>query len=296
MRPDNSISSSAVFCDGFAVTYSPDDSPRDDLAAFVQSIGFDLAKGSGPDLDLWRGPSGGLVRFDAGARHHRVAVSGKGLAHIRGWQSFHALLTLLSETNHRVTLIDAALDLPIDAPPVLTALRKRFPSSAPLTRKSIETWWLMGSREDGQETGTFYVGKRGKSKVQARVYDKQHELLKEQRIETGPTTRYEISVRGKLGPTLRDVALPASMFWHFASPALLQAPSGVEPWESGRGGGWTHERRSGTPWEALKLRIDSSPDLGALIQLADTLGASGREEMLRLIARRLGIASPASVT
>lgn len=296
MRPDNSTPHGAVICDGFAVTFSPDDSPREDLSLFVQTLGYELSPGSGGVLDLWRRPGAGLIRFDVGARHCRVSVAGQACAFLRGTGDFNRLLSLLASVNHRVTLVDAALDFAIDAPPVLASLRKDHPETCALTRKGIGTWWLMKTRKDGVESGTFYVGHRGKSKVQARVYDKQLELLDKQGIETGPTTRYEISVRGKLGPTLRDVALPGAMFWHFASPKLLQAPSGVDDWESGREGGWSYERPAMVPWQALKRRIEDSADVTALIRLADAVGPSGRSELLRLISDRVLSAPPATST
>ena len=289
MRPDNSIPNSGVFCDGFAVTFSPDDSPRQDLARFLQLLGFGLASGSAHDVDLWRYHDGSLVHFKADARHHRVYVHGQALAVLRSRGAMQDCLALLASQNHRVTRVDAAIDFAIDAAPVVADLRKQYPASCSLTRKAIETWSILSARPDGVESGSFYVGKRGKSKVQARVYDKQLERLQRAGIETGPTVRYEVAVKGDFGPTLRDVALPESMFYYFASPALLQAPSGVDLWEPGRAGGWSYDRPSGTPWEALKRRVDGCADLGALADLADAVGPSGRVELLRLISRRIGV-------
>lgn len=286
---------SGVFCDGLAVTFSPDDSPRDDLGLFLQAHGFDLGPGSHTSMDLWRCDQAGLVRFEAKARHHRVYASGKALGYLRARGAVLPFLSELASQPHRVTLVDVAYDRPIDGPTEVNRLLDAYPATCALTRKGIGTWSVLAAGRDGRRTGSFYVGRRGKSEVQAKVYDKQAELWDVQGVETGPTTRVEVSVRGKLGPTLRDAAEPAAMFWHFAAPALLDRPAGAPVWNPTEAASWSHERQAVTPWEALRRRVEDSADLGAIIALADRVGPQGRSELLRLLERRIG-AAPAADT
>jgi hypothetical protein len=123
--------------------------------------------------------------------------------------------------------------------------------------------------------------------VSARVYDKSFEALQERGQLIPPTTRYEVTATRHVGATLRDAAEPGPLFFHFASPSLLEAPPGVPPWESRESCAWEYQKPDLTPFEVLKRRVERSPDLAALEDLAATLGDEGRLVLARLIARRL---------
>ena len=99
--------------------------------------------------------------------------------------------------------------------------------------------------------------------------------------------RYEVTVTGKMGPTLRDAADPTALFWHFAGGTLLPAPDNVPAW-CGHGEGFKVDRVVDLlPFQALQRRIECSPEVEDLVMLADRLGPSGASTLNRLLTQRL---------
>lgn len=134
----------------------------------------------------------------------------------------------------------------------------------------------MSQREsDGEETGTVYLGSR-QAEVQMRVYDKQAERLFHG-VERGPGVRYEVTVKNGL-PSLRDVFEPASLFWHYAQ-GVLPRPAGVPEWVVGSQGLELPAVESRDALDLLRLKIQWSPDVRRLVELADSL-PGGRAVLL----------------
>jgi len=145
--------------------------------------------------------------------------------------------------------------------------------------------WLQ-TRPDGRKTGTWYAGNRRDSEITCRVYDKAQEAHDKRGELMPPRTRCELTVKKGANPTLRDAAEPERLFWHYMSPAILKRPQGVPEWSSGWGEGWVMERTELLPAMRLKRRIEDSPELAALIELADSIGTDGRDYALRLIREK----------
>lgn len=276
------MSDSAVICDWLDVTHSPENSPSGEVATMLLSLGAEV-----PSDGVYR-LGEGVVRVDAKRSHTRVSASGGAIAELRSQGVWLEYLSLLASCPHRVTRLDAAYDVCCDAADVLDGLRSRYYDGfARLGRKMLKVDLWMGVREDGRETGTWYVGYRSRARATARVYDKAWERLQVAGVAIPPRVRYEITVRRDYGASLRDAAEPHRIFWHVASPALLPAPAGVEPWESGWGGEWRFVMDELLPAEVLRRRVGSSGELAALIELADRLGPNGRTYLVRLLDGRV---------
>jgi hypothetical protein len=108
------------------------------------------------------------------------------------------------------------------------------------------------------------------------VYDKQHERMHRWKLpDCGPLTRYELRVRSGVGISLRDAAEPASLFWHFAAPDFLPAPTGAAEWAPG-GEGFALVKLPPFPaGQRLRRRVRDSAEVTALLKLALEVGPYG---------------------
>lgn len=213
-----------------------------------------------------------------------------GLAHLRRAGRFLEFLSVLAESPHKVSRLDAALDVATDYPEVRRSLHERYPRMrVPLSRKETGATELTEARADGEITGTYYVGRRGKTRSLVRVYDKAHEAEVKRGDILPPTTRFEVEVGRLFGATLRDAADPAPLFFHVISPSILPRPDSVSTWEHRDFTGWSYRAQELTAYETLSRFIDRSPDLDAMRRMADQLGPHGSASLLALLTRRLAL-------
>ncbi|WP_447530565.1 replication initiation factor domain-containing protein [Vreelandella sp. TE19] len=272
-----------AFCDHLAVTFHPKRNPVGSLRSLLSDMGavplddrtFRLGEGSVKLYETY-----GVLYCSA---------SGAALAQMRELGVFMDWLSVISDWPHRVTRLDAAHDVLVDAADVLDALRSQYPTGqVNLGRKALRVKLELAIRDDGRETGTFYVGHRSKARATARVYDKRQERLDRAGV-TGPhRTRYEVTVKQDYGATLRDAAQPDRLFWHVASPALLEAPPGTPPWTADWSQGWRFDRPERSAFEVFERRLSQSPELDLLVELADAVGPVGRVLLARRVLGRLG--------
>jgi len=256
-----------VICDWLDVTFSPADAPERLVLDVLQAAGAECLS-TDDTGSAWR-VGEGVFKLQTTARFHRYSASGAVLEKLRMDKLYMDYLSALADAPHTVTRLDAAHDVLADAPPIIAKLRKRFPRECRLTHKPLKTKSILEARDDGKETGTWYVGHRSKGRVTARVYDKQNEMLERRNVEIPPTTRYELTFKKDIGCTLRDAAEPAKLFWHYAAPTLLKRPQNVPAWEKGWGGGWNYQPPEVALAGLLKARIASSAELRAILALAD---------------------------
>jgi hypothetical protein len=262
-------SSPQVIVDALDVTFSPADFPYPAINALLLDTGFKPISTPAGGTPLYRTPCGrGTVKIDQRARFARVSCSGAACHHLRLSQAWLEYLSILSGSPHCVTRLDAALDLAIDGADLVDSMRKMHPGSVSLGRKAIATSVILSVREDGRESGTWYAGYGSSAKATAKVYDKALQLLQRFGEVIPPRGRVEVTAWKGYGATLRDAALPEAIFWHIASPALLQAPEGIPMWKPDTDGGWQVERRELVPAQVLKNRIENSGELAALLELA----------------------------
>lgn len=280
-------SDNSVFCDWLDVTFSPTSSPVSDVRLFLDTLLCPVRYSDHEQTVIDVGQ--GVFVLQLKKRFHRFSASGAALAHLRKLFEFEPFLSILASCPHKVTRLDAALDIPIDAPKVLRFLESKFPmDEVHLQRKSLRVTRMYSARaSDGLQTGTWYAGHRSSARVTARVYDKQAESLDRRGEVILPLTRVELTFRKDHGCTLRDAAMPYSLFHSFAAPLLQNPPSGVPQWVP-NGQPWISPTVAPKlPYELFKRRLESSPELDRLAFLASGFGESGKLLMLRVFADML---------
>ena len=279
---------SEPFADWLDVTWNPDDAPAQELHDWLISVDawpFDLGK-----YRLGEG----TVFVQHRKRFSRVSISGGALEYMRVRGVFVDCLSLLGSSPHRVTRLDAAVDTNEAGPAAVERYRALYPEVCYLTHKPVKVSCFLSADREGQQTGTWYAGHRTDAKVTARVYDKAHQLYEKRGELWGPRTRYEVTLRGKVGPTLKDAYDPCAAFWHYAAPALLDAPDDAPPWGPGTAEGWESTWEPPLPAAVLKRRVSESLELDVLVDLADKAGPEGRNYLLSLLRRRILPASKAA--
>lgn len=277
-----------IFCDWLDVTFSPDCAPFPGVNRILLDAGFDAESSDRVSFVYRQGRA--VITFGLSRGAMRVSASGAACGLLRDLGLWDAYLSELSSSPHRVTRVDAALDLPMDGADLVGLMRQRYPSgSVNLSRKAVPTSALLAVRpSDGKETGTWYAGRRTRARYTARVYDKAWEALQKRGELMPPTARVEVTAAGgDSGATLRDAAMPAALFWHIASPSLLDAPEGIPVWTPNQDLGWTAPARDFDPAALLRRRVESFALLDALAHVADELGPMGRDYLLSLIKARL---------
>lgn len=287
-------SSLVVITDALDVTFSPSDFPYPGINALLLDTGFKPQGTQSGGTPLYRTPCGrGTVKIDQRARFARFSCSGAACHHLRMSGAWLDLLSILSESPHCVTRLDAALDLAMDGADLVHSLRKRHADgTVSLGRKAIKTSVILSVRDDGRESGTWYAGYGSSAKATAKAYDKALQMLQRFGEVIPPRGRVEVTAWKGYGATLRDAAMPEAIFWHIASPALLQAPEGVPMWQPDTDGGWQSERRELLPAQVLRNRVDNSGELDALLDLASSF-QGGMELLRHLLNQRVSSAASA---
>lgn len=237
---------------------------------------------------------GGVVKFGARFGTGFVSVSGGALAALRLAGKFDALLFTIAQFPHRVTSLHATLDRAEDARRVLPRLYARAKrGQVALGRKGIPARQVKFLRRPALygegDTGTVYLGERTRD-LWAKVYDKRNEMLDAIKggsaeaqatlvgyLDAGPLTRYELAIGRHVGASLRDVADPEAIFWHFAGGVLLPRPEGIAAWEAAGEGYAMPPPPPPDYWRQLELLLERSPDVHRMLRLADRLGPEGRK-------------------
>lgn len=284
-----------VFCDWLDVTYSPAEAPFPSINRILLSHGFD-AESADRSAFVYR-LGGAVVTFGPSRGSLRLSLSGQACAVLRAASAWDGFLSELATCPHRVTRVDAALDLPMDGADLVDLMRRRYPAGqVNLRRKAVPTSVFLAVRPDGRETGTWYAGRRTRARFTARVYDKAWEALEKRSELLPPTARVEITAAGgDSGATLRDAYNPEALFWHVASPSLLDAPEGLPVWIPNQDLGWTAPPADFDPAALLRRRVESMAMLDALALVADDLGPNGRAYLVGLIKAKLD-PTPCAVT
>lgn len=245
---------------------------------------------------LWRRPDprpgcrGGTVdsRVRSGVRV--VSATGSALAAFRSVGVFLRYLAALGNVPHRVTRLDASLDVPGDAAPVVRGLAQRGQSGGlKLTRKAVpagSVTSLFSTRFDGELSGTVYVGARH-SDVRLCVYDKAMEREQAGDLigSADHRVRYELRLGSGAQITLRDAAEPEPVFWHYMRN-VLDVPDAVPAW-SPRAEGFAIDRPPPLPAaERIRRRVAASADIGDLLALVDEPHSGGLDWVFALIRQR----------
>lgn len=277
-----------IFCDYLDVTYAPDDCPYPDLNILLLDAGFLLARDRSGKRLYCAPDKRGTVVVTHSKRFAKISISGASCGFLRSAGYWLDTLSILSTSPHKVTRLDAALDLSLDAAPFIASLVRRYPSGwANLSRKAQAITRVISTRSDGQESGTWYVGHSDSGRQSLRVYDKTLQMLQRYGETIPITTRVEVTASKDKGATLHDAESPTALFWSIAAPTVLTAPEGVPMWAPNLDTHWLAAPRAFVPAEILKRRIETSAELDALLQLADSVGPYGRDYMLNLLRSRV---------
>lgn len=277
-----------AFCDWLDVTYSPIDCPYPELRLLLLGAGFEVSRDSGGSTVFLPAKGRGVAKVTHSSKYAKVSLSGGVVAALRDLGLWDEVLSILGTSPHKVTRLDAALDLPVDAADFIAALRSRYPEgSVSLGRKSLPVTVMLAVRSDGRESGTYYVGHRTAARQTCRVYDKSLEMLDKYGQVIPTTTRVEVTARKDSGATLRDAAIPSALFWHIAAPAILQRPEDIPVWVPNTEMTYTAPTRPFVPADVLRRRVECSAELEALLAVADGMGPAGRDFLLSLLRRRV---------
>jgi len=240
---------------------------------------------------LWTLRRGGTCKIRPLSQVHSYSFSGGILEALRGHDQYENLLSVFSYAPHRVTLMDVAYDLAVDAPPILRKLyrRAKSPDGVHLTRKRISLDKLSHVARPNAfgsgDTGTLYLGGRS-AEVRAKVYDKRQERHDNcGGLDVGALTRYELTVTGKTGVSLRDAHKPASIFWHFMSD-VIRPPVSLPAWEPSSEGYTLPPKPISLPAARLMRKVLESPDVADLLRLAHESGPNGLNMLLSRLKDR----------
>lgn len=275
-----------VICDWLDVTCSPIDSFVESLDDWLCGHGFAVRFRDNSSVSY--ALDDGLLRVDTKFNFHRASASGAFLARLRSVGLYRDFVNILGSVGHKVTRLDAALDVAVDAPGVLSALCSIYEGAFSFGRKALRTKTIFETRvSDGLSTGTWYAGHMSKARVSCRVYDKQQERLN-RGIVTAPITRYEITFRKDYGCSLWDALMPKSIFYSHSSDLIDPPATGFDAWSS----------RGLVPWESepvdtdLTLEkfmrsVEFSTELAYLARKGSKFGAAGKAILLRRFEQAL---------
>lgn len=274
------------FVDYLSLSY-----PRDDIRDCLTHLEglFSEAMAELETDYIRRVPNGGTIKHSRYPLVDTLSFSGQAIAHFKSLSLWGTLLSLFSKgPAHNVSRIHATMDLPFDAPPHVVALYQRVKREGiQLSRKRIRATsciGILGTGIDGRETGTVYMGKSNRD-VSCKVYDKRQERLDKGFPDPGPTMRVELQLSGKVGLSLADVADPSQVFYHYAAPALVEAPPGTEPWTPNRERLELLRGVTKTPAQRMKYLLETSSDVRQLLKLADQIGPLGMDFLIRKLER-----------
>lgn len=238
---------SGVFCDRLTVTCPKghDAALRDVCQEFA--VRLDAYPEGVPGRWLLGG--GGTFYYQARGRFASLEASGRALVALRQSAYLADYLMALGSLPHRVTRLDATLDIPRRAAPFLHdvyALGKSgrvYLSQKPVCGTEVSKWLGPALYPDEPlDTGTVYIPMRryGSKRQYLTVYDKRQERLARGYADPGHLLRVEVSAaRDKLA-TLSDAWDPTALFYDVAAPSVLPKPPSAPGWVPGAGG-WSGE-------------------------------------------------------
>lgn len=279
-----------VICDFVRVTVPPGDvdSVMSDISPCLDAIGASA-------------DSQGSYRVGTGVFSQKVShgvgvfsASGQILAELRAHGLLSQFLMSFSSSPHKVTRVDAAMDVPIYAPDAVRSVyflahnEKISLSRKVVKRRNVSKHFspVLYEESSSRETGSVYCG-GPKAEVRAVIYDKRQEILVKRGFDIGEhRTRVECRVSSGMSPSLRDVFEPAPMFHHFMSPCLVNAPDPPVAWVSS-GGSFSLNRAPVLPFPRLRSIVDGSRDFERVFAIASSLGEPGLLMALSFIEKRM---------
>lgn len=225
----------------------------------------------------WQKP--GSVVFKRYGQVLQVGSSGTTLRTLRADGSFLHWLSILGSYPHKVTRLDATVDMPVPAADLVMGLYDhvvRQQHGISLGRKHTPATSCRGFLSPslygaGRETGTVYIGRYGRAEINAKVYDKRQEVMAHGGDDQGDCLRTELTFSGQVGCTLRDAAQPGALFWNYARE-LLDPPTGFTAWSKGDSGFELERLPPVDPVVAITRACERNEGLRTVIRFSDSLG------------------------
>jgi hypothetical protein len=284
---------SAPFCDYFTITTPKDnhDAVLEALQPFFSSIGCSRSSVGYRPLD--GGEHSGLFSWRFIGTIVVYSASGSFVSVLRENGILAQFLAEMALFPHNVSSADFTVDEYVDAPPRIRDIYAlACAGGVSFTRKAIQPGHVRALMRpcltpggSGGDTGTIYIGNRGRHEVHAKVYDKQHQQFTEHGAAIRPTLRHEMTVSKRMGITLKDLCEPLACFYHFY-PAELLPPVDAPPWEPHATGYIMPKAPSRLPAQVLRERVENSFDLEDMFGIAEQVGPGGLNYLLRLISER----------
>lgn len=178
----------------------------------------------------------GAFKIKTNSRYITLSASGGILQHFRDLRLFNEFISILTEYPHKITRLDATADYFVSYAPdfIKTIKNAAMASKIDLTRKALDpkkdVKVFMGLNEQGDETGTVYLGNRITHSVYAKVYDKGFERQSKGFTSTAQLIRVEFTLKADTGISLRDVHNPENVFYHYAARSLVTPPPHFTGW------------------------------------------------------------------
>lgn len=281
---------SEVFCDFFTIT-----TPKDLLEHVITALQpYFLRLGCSEEPCTFRGPDKrGTFSYRT---RHKVAIyaaSGGFVGLLRDAGILNEFLAEFYNFSHNVSSADFTVDEYRPAPVrVQEIYDSAMRGEVSFTRKAVNpsaVTYLMSRvtyDDSGLNTGTVYIGRKGNCEVRAKVYDKRQQMRQQRTADIRDTLRHEVTVSGKMGITLRDIAVPHDCFYHFY-PENLLSKAQFSPWV-GVGEGFRLEKPpERIPAALMKRRVETSLELKTMIGLAVEIGEdSGLTYLFSLIRKQ----------
>lgn len=242
----------------------------------------------GPGV-IYRPRLGGVVRLQQRYHVGVISASGGALCSLRAADLLGEYLMLVGCGPHKVTRLDATVDLLVEAPVHVARIATRArEGSVGLSRKAVPasqvtTYESLDAR--GDLTGTVYLG-QSTARVRGVIYDKRHERESKGEPDPGPCLRIEVRCRD-VGACLRDAWDPSPMFFHFAAPDLVPAPASVLRWNPNGEGFKLDVKTDWDPVQLMEHRLESSAEIERLVELAFAAGPEGPKLLLQKLGKRL---------
>lgn len=288
----NSSPRSEVFVDKFCFT-----TPGDDCAAVESSlmpIIHSLGSSPIPGGQVTASGAKYFRKYAYGVTTH--TMSGALLSEVRAHGAYAELLAALALLPaYRVTRADITVDVSVEGSDIVPwfygeargghiRLGQRFD---PL--KDVKHIFAPSFRYPERDTGTVYLGSP-KAERRLKVYDKAQEVFDKCSKAELPRTRFEQTLTNKVGLTVRDLYMPAPLYYHHMPDTLLIRPPNCGAWEPSEPLGSYSIARSGrpvTPYaRASELLKSLTPTLRAIAKLSKD-DPERREAFLELIESRI---------
>lgn len=276
------------FADFLSLTTSPESAP--DVVAGVLPV-LEAAGGHYEANDEHRAilrVADGTVLLQKRFGVFQCSASGDAIRALRSTSLWGEYLAAFVAIPHRVTRLDSTLELDVDAPNVIRSVwRQASRGRIALTHKRVPAANCskhIAVGLDGRETGTVYVG-TPQAEVRAVVYDKRQEIFVRTGADVGPRLRYEIRCKSGIGACLADAHSPTALFWHYAAPGLIDRPEGVQAWKPHGEGFEMPERVEFTPYQLMDRKLEASPDVRRLLELAESMGPLGIDFLCQKLRR-----------